>query len=107
MAGVVSAYIRQVYGRGPGKVTVSILDNRFVVFQIKDLISIFLSEYALEEHNCFVIIIEIIKKLIDKTVDYACLEIFEFIPEKFIEIDLLKNEIFALAIIEPLKKDDF
>lgn len=105
-ANCISRYIRQVNGRGPERISCSIIANRFLVVCIAGLLSPFGKQYLNQDPTAYNAMQSMLTTLVEEGLDTLCSEEYQLKPEKFIEFDFKHNQIIALAILDDLKIDE-
>ena len=101
-ASMVSGYIRNLSGKGPERVTVSILDNCYMAVCVSGLLPQYIKNYACSNNDAYFYIQNMMESLLNSAVDYAFQSEYQFVPEKFTEVDFKHNHIITLAIIRPI-----
>jgi len=108
LASSFSLRLRLQNGRGPAKVTVSVLDNRFIVFESIGVLSIFFQDYINKNPESTQMAIDMITDLITDAVNFAFQECYqEPFSESFLEVDLINNRVVGLFVRDPLNEVDF
>lgn len=100
IATLISGYICTVNDRGPEKISVGIIDNRFLVVAVSGLVCRFVNDYAYAHSKDCPFIPEILSGLIEGAVNYACQSEFRILPEKFTEMDFVHNNVTVLALLK-------
>ena len=98
LAGMISGYIRDFSGKGPERVTVAILDKRYMVVSISGLIPRYIKDYVWSNNDACLYIRKMLASLLNGAVDYVFQSEYQLVPEKFTEVDFNHNRIVALAI---------
>lgn len=102
LASMVSGYIRDLSGKGPERVTVAIVDNCYMVVSVSGLIPRYMKDYVCSNNAACLYIQNMMASLLNGAVDYAFQSEYQFVPEKFTEVDFKHNHIITLAIIRPI-----
>ena len=100
-ASMVSGYIRDLSGKGPERVTVAILDNRYMVICVSGLIPRYIKDYVNSNNDVYLYIQKMMASLLEGAVDYVFQSEYQLVPEKITEVDFKHNDIITLAIIRP------
>ncbi len=101
-----AVYIRQQYGKGPGRTSAAILDDRFLIFWVSDLLASFPMKYADIDPEAMMYMSRMLKSLFKEAVEFVCCEQYGQTFESFFEIDIVENQMIALVLLEPLTEKD-
>lgn len=108
LASAFSLRLRLQNGRGPTKVTVSVMSNRFIVFEAIGVLSLFSQGYVQKHPESTQMTINMTSDLITDAVNFACQECYQDqFDEHFLEVDLIHNRVIGLVVMDPLVETDF
>lgn len=98
----ISRLIKNLYGRGPEQVTVTIPNDRLILICIKGLLVPFVKEYCENNYDACLLMQELLKTMMLQVLNTFCQAEYGFIPETFVETDIKYNCIVALTVIVPV-----
>lgn len=99
LASIISGYICKVYEKGPKRIRLAILDNRYIIVSVSGLISSYMKDCAYKDEMSCVIIKEMMTSLVNDAVNIACQADYQVAPEKFTEVDFEHNHIITISYI--------
>ncbi|WP_196594128.1 hypothetical protein [Pectinatus sottacetonis] len=102
-ASCISGYIRNLCGKGPRMIKVSLVDSYYMVICAYGVIPDYMREYVYNQEEDYIHIKHMMKYLLNRSVDYAFQAEYDYIPQKFTEVDFQNNHILTLAVIRPIE----
>lgn len=97
---IASNHIRHLTGRGPQRITVNILENKYLVLCVFGTIPLFILDYIMTHPANCLYIKDLVANLLDTVIDHIFMTDFNYTPARQLHVDFEKNLTIAIISLD-------
>lgn len=97
---IASNQIRHLTGRGPKRITITILENKYMILSVFGIIPPFIHNYVVSHSENYSPVKELFASLLDNVIDHIFMTDFCSTPARLTHVDFEQNLVIAIVLLD-------